>query len=81
MDILTNEMAEPFSSEDRSGRYTLPVVVNEDTLRPPTPMIEEQSQIPFTWWKENNVGEKYNIFFSFLFTLPKFLICLSFIYF
>ncbi len=58
MDFPTNGIAEPSLPEDRSSRHTLPVIVNEDTLRPPTPMIDEDHH-PLTWWKETGVGERY----------------------
>jgi hypothetical protein len=44
-------------AEDRSSRHTLPVIVNEDTLWQPTPMIDEDHHHPLTWWKETGVGE------------------------
>ncbi len=61
MDFPTNGIAEPSLPEDRSSRHTLPVIVDEDTLRPPTPTIDEDHQ-PLTWWKEKGVGERYIIF-------------------
>jgi hypothetical protein len=56
-------------ADDRSSRHTLPVIVDEDTLRPPTPTIDEDHQ-PLTWWKEKGVGERYIIFFMESFVIP-----------
>ena len=69
MDFPTNGIAEPSLPEDRSSRHTLPVIVNEDTLRPPKPMIDEDHH-PLTWWKETGVGERYIKSFVECFIMP-----------
>lgn len=48
------------NDDDLSSRHTLPVLVEEDTLRPPSPSIPTTTTGPLTWWSESNVGERYN---------------------
>ena len=58
----TNGIAEPFVPEDRSSCHILSVIANGDTLRPPTPTIDEDHH-PLTWWKETGFGERYIKYF------------------
>jgi len=47
------------NDDDLRSRHTLPVLEEEDTLRPPSPSIQTTTTGPLIWWYESNVGERY----------------------
>ena len=56
MDLHPSVIGE--QEDDLSSRHTLPEVVHEDTLRPPSPMPSVDTHKPLTWWFESDVGER-----------------------